>query len=239
MKIKAILFDKDGTLVDFRATWLPAYRAVAALAAEAAGDEAIADRVLRLAGYDPATDILDPASLLASGTTAEICELWAREAGATDVVCLAQRLHDAMEHHATRFAAPVGDGLPALFLRLRACGLALGIATMDSESVARATADALGLTDKLDFICGYDSGYGVKPDPGMILAYCSVNGITPEQVMMVGDTDRDMAMARAAGAGLAVGVLTGATPRDRLAPICDCVLDHVFAIETQFGNTFG
>lgn len=237
-KIKAILFDKDGTLVDFSATWIPAYRAVARIAGQAAGDDALVARVLRLAGYDPATGTLDPTSLLAGGTTAEICELWARESGVTDVAGLARRLHDAMDRHAARFSVPVGDGLAGLFARLRARGLTLGIATMDSEFVARATADALGLTENLDFICGYDSGYGVKPDPGMILAYCSVNEIEPEQVMMVGDTDRDMAMARAAGAGLAVGVLTGATPRDRLTPFCDMVLDHVFAIETQFDNAF-
>lgn len=236
MKIKAILFDKDGTLVDFRATWIPAYRAVAALAAEAAGEAAVADRLLRLTGYDPATDVLDPGSLLASGTTAEICDLWAREAGATDFEGLAGRLHTSMEHHATHCAVPACDGLPALLARLKARGLVLGIATMDSESVARATAEALGLTDNLDFICGYDSGYGVKPDPGMIFAFCIVNKVTPEQVMMVGDTDRDMAMARAAGAGLAVGVLTGASPRDVLFPICDYVLEDVLAIEMQIEN---
>lgn len=238
LKIKGILFDKDGTLVDFRATWIPAYRAAARIAAEAAGDERIAERLLRLTGYDPATDTLDPASVLAGGTTAEICDLWARESGAADRIGLVKRLNRAMDHYATVFATPACDALPALFARLKARGLALGIATMDSEAVARATADTLGLTETLDFICGYDSGFGVKPDPGMIIAYCSVNGIEPGEVMMVGDTDRDMAMARAAGAGLAVGVLTGATPRDRLAPICDYVLDSVLVIDMQFDNTF-
>ncbi len=239
MAIKAILFDKDGTLLDFRATWIPVYRAVARIAAEAAGDHRFAERVLRRTGYDPATDALDPASLLAAGTTLEICEFWARESGASDIAGVATRLQHAMEHYATRSAVPVGDRLPELFSRLRASGLTLGIATMDSEAAARTTAEMLGLTGMLDFVCGYDSGYGTKPSPGMILAYCSVNGIEPEQVMMVGDTSKDMAMARAAGVGLAVGVLTGATPRDQLEPICDYVLDSVFAIETQLNNTFG
>ncbi len=239
MTIKAILFDKDGTLLDFRATWIPVYRAVARIAAQAAGDDGLAERVLGETGYDSATDTLDPASLLAGGTTAEICDRWARATGKSDHAGLATYLRNQMEQHAMRFAVPVGDRLPELFTRLRARGLTLGIATMDSEAAARETADALGLTGALDFICGYDSGYGTKPNPGMVLAYCKVNGIEPEQVMMVGDTERDMTMARAAGAGLAVGVLTGATPRSLLEPICDHVLDSVFVIEAELINTFG
>ena len=36
--IRGVLFDKDGTLLDFEATWPPAYAAVAEALAEQAGD---------------------------------------------------------------------------------------------------------------------------------------------------------------------------------------------------------
>jgi len=65
----------------------------------------------------------------------------------------------------------------------------------------------------------------------MVLAFCSATGIAPGRIMVVGDTDRDMGMARAAGAGLAVGVLSGATPHDRLVATADCVVSDIFAIE--------
>ena len=35
--IKAVLFDKDGTLIDFRKTWLAAYRGAAAVIASPEG----------------------------------------------------------------------------------------------------------------------------------------------------------------------------------------------------------
>lgn len=232
MNTKGILFDKDGTLVDFFATWVPAYRAATDLACELMGDPALGDRLLRLGGYDPATGALDPTSLLAGGTTAEISDLWTREAGAADRPGFARRLHEAMDDYASRFPVPVGEGTAELFRRLAGRGLALGLATMDSEAVARATAALLGFDDSLSFLCGYDSGHGVKPEAGMVLGFCAATGLAPAEVLVVGDTDRDMMMARAAGAGLAVGVLTGATPREPLEALADHVIASVLEIET-------
>lgn len=239
MPVEAILFDKDGTLVDFFATWVPAYRAAAELGGALAGRPAMADELLRAGGYDPSSGQIDPFSLLAGGTTAEVCDFWCAFLGRAGDRLLAARLHEAMDLHASRFAVPVGAGLPALLGRLRARGIALGMATMDSEFVARTTAEALELEASLDFLCGYDSGYGAKPGPGMVLAFCSSTGLAPDQVMVVGDTDRDMGMARAAGAGLAVGVLSGAAPRECLAPLCDCILDDVFELERMWEKLAG
>lgn len=234
MRIQGILFDKDGTLVDFFATWIPAYRAAAKAAGDLAGRPGMASRLLRLSGYDPETGELDPSSLLAGGTTGEICDLWCALLGRAGDRLLRARLHEIMDTHASAHPVPVGAGLPGLFARLGARDLALGMATMDSEFVARVTADSLELADRLDFLCGYDSGHGAKPGPGMVLAFCSAVGIAPDHVMVVGDTERDARMARAAGAGLAVGVLSGATPGNRLAPLCDRVVDDVFALESDW-----
>lgn len=232
MNIRGILFDKDGTLVDFFRTWIPAYRAAMDLIAADFPEPGLCDRLWRSGGYDPDSGSLDPTSILASGTTLEICELWAKESGADDGPALAVRLHRAMDDHASRFPVPVGEGLDALFERLVKRGYQLGIATMDSEYVARATADALAIPDHLSFLAGYDSGYGGKPEPGMVRGFCVATNLDPAAVMVVGDTDRDMKMARAAGAGAAVGVLTGATPREGLMADADHVIENVLEIES-------
>ena len=72
--VRGILFDKDGTLLDFTPTWLPAYQAGALFAA--GGDEAKARHMMVSTGLDEQTDDFAHGSLLASATTDQIAEAW-------------------------------------------------------------------------------------------------------------------------------------------------------------------
>ena len=51
--IRGVLFDKDGTLIDFFATWSTAYEQAAH--DTAGGDVALAEKLLALGGRDPVT----------------------------------------------------------------------------------------------------------------------------------------------------------------------------------------
>ena len=228
--IHGILFDKDGTLFDFTSTWEPAYReAVAALAA-AAGDATLAQRLLAKAGQDPETGRIDPASPLACGSVDEIIALWRAEPALAAVEDCAQRVHGIFRRHATGAARPVTD-LTALFRRLRRRGLRLGVATMDTTANARQSLEGAGVAGMLDFIAGYDAGFGAKPDPRVVHAFGAQTGLASAELAVVGDTVSDLCMARDAGVGLAVGVLTGITPRAALEPVADHVLDSVADLE--------
>lgn len=234
MAMDGVLFDKDGTLFDFPSMWEPAYRAAAEAIAASTGVPGQAARLLAVGGYDPEFGVLDPASPMACGTTDAIIALWMAEPGVAGVPDCAARVRAIFHAHATHAPRPLVD-LAALFARLRRRGLRLGVATTDDTATAQALFERFAVSAHLDFVAGGDSAFGVKPDPGVVAAFCRQAGIDPRQVVVVGDSVRDMSMARRAGAGLAVGVLSGVTPRAVLAPAADCVIDSIADLDDVLG----
>jgi phosphoglycolate phosphatase len=231
--IDGILFDKDGTLIDFRATWVPAYQGVARELAERIGRPELAAELLRRVGYDPAADAFADDSLLLWATNPMIAARWRGEPELSrlDVLEVVERhFHDLVRYP----PRAVGD-LEALCTRLLARGLRLGLATMDSTRSAEATAALLGIRAQLLFVAGSDAGHGVKPAPDMVHAFCAAAGLDPSRVAMVGDTPADLEMGRNAGCGLVVGVLTGGAPARRLAPLADHVIASVMELEPLLG----
>jgi len=228
MTIKGIVFDKDGTLLDFNATWVPVNRAVAR--AVAGGDEALAAELLRAGGQDDGAGIVAPGSLLAAANTRQIAAAWAELAPDHGFADLVHIMDEIFQREGAVSAVPV-PGLARTLTRLKRRGLALGIATSDSREGARATLEPFGVLDRFDFIAGYDSGFGEKPDAGMVLGFCDAVGLEPGQVMVCGDNRHDLEMGRSAGAGMLVGVLTGTSSHEHLRGLADHVVDSIADIE--------
>ena len=225
--VRGILFDKDGTLVDYEATWGPINRRVAAIAA--GGDPALPRRLLEIGGHDAAAGRTRGGSLLAASHTSEIAQAWI-DAGAPFVLDDLTARMDAAFAEGARAAVPVTD-VTALFGRLRARGLALGVATSDGARAARATLVRLGVDSGDLFVAGYDSGFGCKPQPGMVWGFCAATGLVPAQVIVVGDNTHDLEMAEAAGCAAALGVLTGTGQQAELAARAEAVLPSIDALE--------
>ncbi len=223
-RIEAVLFDKDGTLFDFHTTWLPILEEAALMAAR--GEAALVPRLMAAGGYDPLTRRIASGSVIAAGDTKDLAESWMLHLREWRVDDLVLELDAMFTLKGPLSAAPVTELVP-LFETLRARGLRLGIATNDTVAGAFATIGRFGLAEHLEFHCGYDSGYGSKPAPGMVHAFCEAVGVSPGSVAVVGDNLHDLDMGRAAGAGLLVGVLTGTSARDDLAPHADAVLDSI------------
>ncbi len=227
--IRGVLFDKDGTLVDFQDTWLPAYQAAAARVAELAGDADLADRLMADGGWDESRGGWRAGSLLTSASNREIVARWAELAGFDGPTAIADAVADTF-HSAASTHVRALPGIAGLLSTLAERGIRLGIATMDSERTALTHAQTLGIDSLLDFVCGADSGHGEKPGPGMLQAFCRFSGLDPEDVMMVGDSPHDLNMGRAAGAGLVVGVLSGAHALEDLRHLADYVVEDATRI---------
>jgi len=224
--IKGVLFDKDGTLIDLHVSWVGAGVATGEKLCAMAGRPWAFEPLLRESGYDPVSGRLDPRSRWAAGTTETLLRDWIARLELPGGEALVADMLMFMTEHASTRVAPLAD-LPALFGSLTEEGLVLGVATMDLEASARGALSRLRVLQALDFVCGCDSGHGEKPGPGMVLAFCKACGLSPEEVVVVGDTPHDMHMARAAGAAKAVAVTSGAAGTDLLAGLADHVIDDV------------
>ena len=118
--IRGVLFDKDGTLINFSRTWAPALRQAALFASR--GDESLADRLLLAGGCDPATGEVAGGSLLAGGTNRELAEAWIAEIDGWELDHLTRHLDEIFTRLGVPHAEALAD-LPDLVEALAARGL--------------------------------------------------------------------------------------------------------------------
>lgn len=221
--LAGILFDKDGTFVDFDKTWGAATYAVMRTMS---GDDAGAfERVVAAMHYEVEGRRFRATSPLIAGAPDTYVHLWAEALGRPNDAAMLDAMNRHFADETLRSLAPIGRP-SAVMEQLHGRGLKLGLATNDSEASGRAQVAALGLDGYMDFFAGYDTGHGAKPGAGMVRAFADHLGVPAAQIAMVGDSAHDLAAAHACGA-IAVAVLTGPATRATLEPLADHVIDDI------------
>ena len=232
MSIAAVLFDKDGTLIDFDGTWGPAIHAV--IHALAKGEPRAVRAQADALHFSLTEKRFRATSPIIAGSSATYDRLWGEAVGRSDHMALRREIDALSASESIKSLTPIGSP-GEVFEALIAQGLRLGVATNDSEASARRHIEALGLSAKVEFIAGYDSGHGGKPEPGMVLAFARRVGVEPREVALVGDSIHDLHAARAAGA-LAIGVLSGPAGRQELEPDADHIVADIGALPALFAT---
>jgi phosphoglycolate phosphatase-like HAD superfamily hydrolase len=226
--IDLVVFDKDGTLLDFSAMWGGWTRELGRRL-EAATRRPVAGDVFATIGYDPVADRIRPGAPLAIATMGQLEEIVAAviRRWCPSVAAARRAVETAwFEPDPVATAVPTTD-LTVLFERLVASGRRLAVATTDDRAPTEATLRALGLRAFVSALACGDDRVGVKPDPAMVLALCRAVGVEPARAAVIGDTPADLQMGRAAGLGRVVGVLSGVGSATELGPLADAVLGSV------------
>ena len=226
MTLQGILFDKDGTLIDFDATWGPA--AYEVMRHMSAGNGAKFEALVAVCEYELEERRFRSSSPLLAGSSASYGPLWAAALGRAAGPDLYREMDELFGIFGLKTLAPIAEPA-AVLAALREMGLTLGIATNNSEAAAREQAEALGLTPHLAYVAGYDTGFGPKPGPGMVEGFAAAAGLAPAAIALVGNSLHDLHCARAAGA-VAVAVLSGPfreAARDSLTPHADHVIGSI------------
>lgn len=230
-----IVFDKDGTLIHFEAMW-GVWAVELAQRLEAITGRSMAERLYKALDFYADTGQIAPhghlsvtpmAGLRVLTVQVLIGDMGLSPADAEDTVARVWQIPDPVAN-----AHPLAD-LDRLFTTLRAHGLKIAVATSDDRAPTVATLAKLGLADFVAALACGDDGIPIKPEPDMVLALCRTLAVPPAQTVMVGDNVADLQMGRAAGAGLVVGVLSGVSSAEILAPHADVVLPSVAELIEQ------
>jgi len=218
--IRGLVFDKDGTLFDFKTTWNAWTAGLIRRFANGNPEREVA--LAQAAHFDLARQSFLPSSPMIAGTNREAAEIFASVVTEYSV----EELEDILMN--ATLDAPQAEVVPLCdyFADLRARRFKTGVVTNDTEAGAMAHLRQARATEHLDFIAGFDSGYGAKPAPDPLLAFALRVGLSPDQVAMVGDSTHDLISAQRAGM-YRIGVLTGMATYDDLAPYADVVLPHI------------
>lgn len=224
-RIRGLLIDKDGTILDYDRTWVPINRDVALFAA--GGDTELALRLLRAGGQDPDTDRVTPGTpFAAAGIDGIAACLVAALDGRPPPADFVRGIDRIFQEGGARHSVLI-DGARDAIVALKQRGFALGLATNDSIGGLQASLERHDLLRHFDFTVGCDSGHGSKPAPGMALAFAAAGGLAPEEIAVIGDSTHDLEMAKSAGAGLAIAVLSGTGQLADLAEHADIVVDSI------------
>jgi phosphoglycolate phosphatase-like HAD superfamily hydrolase len=226
--IELVVFDKDGTLVDFDAMW-SGWSASLVRDLAAATDPALAGPLAMALGLDPLTALIVPGSPLSGTPMTQLRGLTVatlRQEGLSVAQAEAAVAASWDPPDPVALAHPLTD-LGRLFGSLRDRGIRVAVATSDDRVPTEATLVGLGVGGLVDAIVCADDGLPVKPAPDALLHLCALLGVDPARTAMIGDSPADAAMGRAAGAGLVLGVLSGVGVRDELEPLADAVISSI------------
>ncbi len=225
MTSPTLVFDLDGTLVDTAPDIVRALNAV--LAAEGV-PPLPTEKALTMVGRG--ARILLQSAFAASGRQVEGAEL--------------ERLFKALiDHYADHLAdeSRPYEGVEAALDRFAAAGWLLAVCTNKPDPLARPIMEALGLARRFAAITGQGAFPWLKPDARVFTETVRLAGGTPERAVMVGDSETDIATARAAGVPV-VAVTFGYTPEpvasfgpDRLIDHFDQLWDAVASLEPFSG----
>jgi phosphoglycolate phosphatase len=232
---RLIIFDKDGTLIDFTATWVPLIRKRVAFLLKALGRNGELEAfLLKSWGIDPISGRVDPRgpcpvsprsdeiiigtmALYQHGYPWDEAKQWVNQA-----FDQADATSDRKE-----MLKPV-EGIQPLLSRLKKKGFFLALATSDERRDTEAMLNALDMEGLFDIVLCAGDVSPPKPHPEAILNICRQLSISPQEAIFVGDTVADMMMGRGAGVALTVGILEGGvTPRVELEKVADLVIDSI------------
>lgn len=208
MRLRAVLFDMDGTLLDSA----PDFIAISQAMRAERGLPPIADKLIR--------------DQVSGGARAMVAANFAMDPETEGFEALRLEFLERYQDHCAVLTRPF-DGIQELLSDIEQAKLIWGVATNKPVRYAEPIMQQLGLAQRSAVLVCPDHVSRSKPDPEMILLACTKMGVEPAATLFVGDDERDIAAGRAAGCKTAAVTYGYIHPQDNPRNWgADAVVDH-------------
>jgi phosphoglycolate phosphatase len=208
MRLRAVLFDMDGTLLD------------------SAPDFIAISQAMRQAHGLPAMDPQRIADVVSGGARAMVAAAFDCPVESSEFETLRLEFLERYQQHCAVLTRPY-DGIAELLADIEKSKLIWGVVTNKPLRFAEPIMQQLGLAGRSALLICPDHVTHTKPDPEPMLLACSKLGLQPAEILFVGDDLRDIESGRAAGTRTAAVSWGYIHPEDNPAHWgADVVVDH-------------
>jgi N-acetyl-D-muramate 6-phosphate phosphatase len=208
MRLRAVLFDMDGTLLDSA----PDFVAISQTMRAERGLPPISDKLIR--------------DQVSGGARAMVAANFAMNPEDEGFEALRLEFLERYQSHCAVLTRPF-DGMHELLEDIEQAKLIWGVATNKPVRYAEPIMQQLGLAQRSAVLVCPDHVSRSKPDPEMILLACAKMGVEPAATLFIGDDERDIEAGRAAGCKTAAVTYGYIHPQDNPRNWgADIVVDH-------------
>jgi phosphoglycolate phosphatase len=229
--IRAIIFDKDGTLEN-SGDYLRnlAHKRSRLIDAQIPG---IGEPLLMAFGVDG--DRLDPTGLQAIGSRREneiAAAAYIAETGRgwAEALDIARRAFEEADRVMASTPGSLFNGALEAIYALSGAGFKLGVLSAATTTQVIKFAEYHRLQGHFQSLLGSDGEFA-KPDPRLFHQACQELGVEPSQTVMIGDGVWDMVMAQKGGAGGCIGITWGQI--DRMLAGADITISHLEQLQVE------
>ena len=226
LEVKAILFDKDGTLTNIDNLWIePTEMVIRKILKQHIKENSTVsiEQMLELLGIVQGEIV--PNSVIASGTVEDMLDEIGKYFPIDKVSLYNEVLEDFRQYLLAHpdMIVPIGD-VAFLISKLKNKGIKVGVVTNDSYVPTKTIFEILKVWHLFDFVATPDD-YAAKPEAASLIGASQQLGVALEEIFYVGDSYLDMAYAKHCGGG--IGVLSSGSDVQKMKEESVLVLDSV------------